>query len=136
MIQYKYLAFVFFIILFACKAPAPKKNVSFPSDMKKVALTKENLYGKWMQPIPGEEDESQGFVLHKDYTAGSLNIHTLLYERWALSQDTLFLWSHTQGVSLFSENIDTLLIKKLTERELIIAPANAKDVEERYIKEK
>lgn len=136
MIKYKYAWFTFIVLLLACKSPSAKEKVTFPSDIKKAELVKENLFGRWLQPIPGEEDESQGFVLNKDYTATSLNIHTLLYEKWALSQDTLFLWSHTQGVNLYSENIDTLLIKKLTEKELVIAPANAKDIEERYIKEK
>ncbi|MDV4042189.1 hypothetical protein CMT37_05025 [Elizabethkingia anophelis] len=135
MIKYTYRILTPLLLVMACKSPEPKKIVSLPSDMKEVEFNKENLFGKWLQPIPGEEDEFQGFALNKDQTARSLNIHTLLYEKWAVSKDTLFLWSHTQGVNLFSENIDTLLIKKLTEKELVIAPARAKDIEERYIKE-
>jgi len=126
MIKLKNTTIALLFICGACQSPSSKSKEEF---------SKEILFGKWVQPIPGQENENQGFQLNEDGTANSLNMHTLLYDKWKLSKDTLFLWNHTVGVKEVSANIDSLLIKKVSDVELIIAPINMKRVEERYIKE-
>lgn len=45
--------------------------------------------GSWVEPIPGNESEVQGFSLNEDGTACSINMHTLLYQKWVMKQDKL-----------------------------------------------
>ncbi|RNA63273.1 hypothetical protein D1631_15740 [Chryseobacterium nematophagum] len=100
-------------------------------------VNKDQLVGKWLQPIPGQENQKQGFQLNKDNTASSLNIHTLLYDKWEVTNDKLLLWSHTEGVKEASLSVDTLLIKKLTETELVVSPLKGGPADEQtYKKEK
>lgn len=55
------------------------------------------LTGNWIQPIPGQENQVQGFSLYSDGTARSINSATLLYESWSLSGDTLSLNGLSSG---------------------------------------
>ncbi|CAA7194915.1 lipocalin-like domain-containing protein [Chryseobacterium potabilaquae] len=127
----------------ACNSP--KKEEAAAADTTSTSteapasqeVNKDQLVGKWLQPIPGQENQKQGFQLNKDNTASSLNIHTLLYDKWEVSNDKLLLWSHTEGVKEASANVDTLLIKKLTETELVVSPLKGGPADEQtYNKEK
>lgn len=120
--------------LTACNSPSGSKTSDSTQDFNS---QKVRLVGKWLQPIPGMEGEKQGFELFENGVATSLNIHTLQYDKWLVTQDTLFLWYHTEGVKQVSNGVDTLLIKKLDINNLVISSlgANSTD-EETYIKEK
>ncbi|WP_298737056.1 lipocalin family protein [uncultured Chitinophaga sp.] len=85
------------------------------------------LTGKWMRPVAGRDKETQGFDLRKDGSAQSINMYTLVYEKWALSKDTLLLWHHTEGVEQkdSAATVDTTIIKDLTDTTLVIFPVNA-----------
>lgn len=87
----------------------------------------EQLIGKWLRPVQGRGKETQGFDLRKDGSAHSINMYTLVYEKWALSKDTLLLWNHTEGVHQkdSAATIDTALIKGLTDTTLVIFPIKA-----------
>ncbi|MYY27360.1 lipocalin family protein [Elizabethkingia anophelis] len=119
----------------SCNQSVERKNNIQSRTNKVENINHEQLIGSWVQTIPGLEDENQGFVLNKDYTAQSINIHTFKYDKWSFSKDTLFLSGHSQGVKEFGENIDTMLIKKLNSKELIIAPVNARNLEEKYVRQ-
>ncbi|MBS0027684.1 lipocalin family protein [Chitinophaga sp. 22321] len=95
------------------------------SSLQKLNVTKDMMIGRWLQPIPGEQNHQQGFQLNEDNTCLSLNIHTLIYDNWAFSADTLFLWSHSEGVKNSVKSIDTLLIKTISETTLKLSPENA-----------
>lgn len=134
----KVLSLIILGILAACTSPK-KENTEVISD--KASDVKAELAGKWVQPIPGQENERQGIELRDNGTAVSINMHTLLYEQWKVSHDTLFLWSRTVGVAQpsTSSDIDTLLIKKLDNTSLTVVsligdPKN--NVAQTYSKEK
>ena len=71
------------------------------------------LIGKWIQPVAGLDKEMQGFQLKKNGTAKSINMYTLIYEKWRLTHDTLLLWNHSEGVKDTSTIVDTTIIKEL-----------------------
>ncbi|OQP63926.1 hypothetical protein A3860_23655 [Niastella vici] len=78
------------------------------------------LVGKWVQPIPGQEPGKQGFQLNADGTASSINMHTLIYDKWKVKGDTLMLWNHTTGVKAAGQGIDTTIVKQITDSTLIL----------------
>ncbi|SMO72853.1 Lipocalin-like [Chryseobacterium rhizoplanae] len=121
-------------VLTACNSPSGNKNSDSTKDINSQRV---KLIGKWLQPIPGMESEKQGFELYENGVATSLNIHTLQYDKWMVSQDTLFLWYHTEGVQQVSNGVDTLIIKKLDVNNLVVSSAgtNTSD-EDTYTKEK
>ena len=97
----------------------------------------QKLVGRWLQPIPGQENQQQGFELKTDHSAESVNTNTMKYEKWKLSKDTLLLWGHTEGVAEQSSFTDTLLIKKISESELVTSyKGGSKEDEQTYHKEK
>lgn len=95
----------------------------------------ESLIGKWVQPIPGQEGEKQGVQLNADGSASSINIHTLIYEKWQLKGDTLLLSYHTEGVRTTGSDVDTSLVKNLTDSTLaLIGEKNGNEMN--YTREK
>ncbi|TWF34980.1 lipocalin-like protein [Chitinophaga polysaccharea] len=94
----------------------------------------ESLIGKWIQPIPGQEAEKQGMQLNADGSASSINIHTLIYEKWQLKGDTLLLSYHTEGVKTTGSYVDTVLVKNLTDSTLALTIKGAADMN--YTREK
>lgn len=41
-----------------------------------------DIAGRWVQPVPGMEDITQGFELQKNGVATSINMETLVYKTW------------------------------------------------------
>ncbi|KAA2244881.1 lipocalin family protein [Chitinophaga agrisoli] len=105
-------------------APGPDTSFIQPDT---VSYRPEQLLGKWLQPVPGLDKEKQGFDLRKDSVARSINMYTLVYEKWALVKDTLLLWNHTEGVhdKDSAATIDTTIIKTLTDSTLVLFPVKA-----------
>ncbi|CAL1521218.1 lipocalin family protein [Chitinophaga sp. MM2321] len=83
------------------------------------------LIGKWIQPVEGLDKEMQGFQLRKTGVARSINMYTLVYEKWQLTHDTLLLWSHSEGTKDSSGIVDTTIIKALSDTSLILFPVKA-----------
>ena len=115
-------------------APGPDTSFIQPDT---VSYRPEQLLGKWLQPVPGLDKERQGFDLRKDSVARSINMYTLVYEKWALVKDTLLLWNHTEVEKKDSAaTIDTAIIKTLTDSTLILFPIKAAEgYLEKYEKE-
>jgi hypothetical protein len=105
---------------------APLPDTSFIK-ADTVSYEPKRLIGKWLRPVPGRDKETQGFDLRKDGSAHSINMYTLVYEKWALSKDTLLLWNHTEGVHQkdSAATVDTTIIKDLTDTTLVIFPVKA-----------
>jgi|SRR5690606_21069814 len=121
------------LVIVSCDSSSTKKaSEEIPS--------KDNsreLIGKWVQPIPGQESRLQGFNLKTDNSVESINTNTIKYEKWKLSEDTLFLSGYTIGVAEQSSFTDTLLIKKISNSELTISYiGGSKEDEQTYHKEK
>lgn len=81
--------------------------------------------GKWLQPVQGIDSVTQGFTLKKNGKAESVNMHSRLYDKWKLLQDTLLLWSHGEGAKDTLPVIDTMIIKVLNDTSLVVFPTSA-----------
>ncbi|MDW9378791.1 lipocalin family protein [Chryseobacterium sp. JV558] len=136
-IMKKTISVIILGILVSCNPSTQNKNSKVHTDTSEDQNSlKTKLAGKWLQPIPGQENEKQGFELKENGVASSLNIHTLLYDQWKVSHDTLFVWYHTEGIRQVSNDIDTLLIKKLTDDQLTVSYARNPSFELIYNKGK
>lgn len=100
-------------------------SVEAQTDTTKTKVDSTLLPGKWMQPVPGIDSILQGVDLRKNGKAISINMHTLLYDKWKLAHDTLILWSHADGVKDPVSAIDTMVIKTLNDSALVLFPINA-----------
>ena len=76
------------------------------------------LVGSWVQPIPGNEKEMQGFMLKNDGTAQSINMATMLYKNWMYEPGKLTLVSESVGNKTSSVDTIKYVIVKMTEKEL------------------
>lgn len=103
----------------------PADSLEVLPDTVKVVVDSTLLPGKWIQPVPGIDSILQGMDLRKNGKAISINMHTLLYDKWKLAHDTLMLWSHADGVKDPVSAIDTMLIKTLNDSALVLFPINA-----------
>jgi len=118
----------------AAIAPAPDTAFLQPDT---ATWRPEQLVGKWLRPVQGRDKEMQGFQLKKNGSAVSINMYTLVYEKWELVKDTLLLWNHTQGEQQqdSAATIDTTIIKDLTDSTLVLFPVKAAEgYLEEYIK--
>lgn len=117
-------------IVFAACQNGPKNETNQQEQDKATAseqpalATKEKLTGKWTQPIPGQEPAVQGIEIKADGSANSINMHTLIYEKWQLNGDTLLLWNHSTGVKESIAAIDTTVITTLTDSTLVLTSSN------------
>lgn len=84
------------------------------------ALKSKYLVGSWIQPIPGNEKETQGFTLNEDGTAQSINMFTLLYKSWKLSDSTLVLTAESIGNRTSSIFDDIYKIESLNNGKLVL----------------
>ncbi|MDQ1856027.1 MULTISPECIES: lipocalin family protein [unclassified Chryseobacterium] len=134
----KALSLMILGILTACSSPKKENTKVNSESVSNANIQMAALTGKWVQPIPGQKNGKQGIEFHANGVATSINRHTLLYEQWEVSHDTLFLWYHTEGIRQVSSDIDTLLIKKLDHQSLVVlslAGDSTSNIEEIYHKE-
>lgn len=78
------------------------------------------LEGKWVEPIPGMEEQMQGVCLEKDGKASSINSATLQYKSWVRQGDTLVLSGQSLGNGQTIDFVDSYQIEKLSDTELIL----------------
>jgi hypothetical protein len=78
------------------------------------------LEGKWVEPIPGMEDQMQGISLEKDGKASSINSATLQYKSWVRQGDTLVLSGQSLGNGQTIDFVDSYQIEKLSNDELVL----------------
>ena len=81
---------------------------------------KEKLIGEWIEPIPGMESMNQGFKLEENGQASSVNMNTLVYEKWEQKDSLFILKGKSIGNGVTGEFVDTLTIKALTADSLIL----------------
>lgn len=78
------------------------------------------IEGKWVEPVPGMENQTQGINLEKGGKASSINMATLQYESWEKKDNMLILSGKSIGNHETISFSDTLIIEKLTENELTL----------------
>lgn len=78
------------------------------------------IEGKWVEPVPGMENQMQGINLEKGGKASSINMATLQYECWEKKGNKLILSGESIGNHETSSFSDTLVIEKLTKEELTL----------------
>lgn len=83
-----------------------------------------DIVGTWVEPIPGQEPNMQGFTLKEDGKAASFNMATLLYHSWSKQGNTLTLQGVSVGNGSESAFSETYLIKKLSKDTLILEQNN------------
>lgn len=114
--------------------------------MKKIALAligllltascgKPTLEGEWIQPVPGMEGQIQGIELEKGGKARSINMATLVYEKWHREGNQIVLHGKSIGNGLTIDFDDTYEISKLDETELILKDGDLEMVYKRKIEE-
>ncbi len=80
----------------------------------------DNLIGKWTQAVPNMPQMKQGFTLHADGKASSINTATLSYEAWEKQGNQLILSGQSIGNHQTITFSDTFAIEKLTQDSLIL----------------
>ena len=83
-------------------------------------IESKDLIGSWVQPIPGNEKEKQGFTLNADGSAQSINMFTLLYKSWKQTDSTLVLTAESIGNRTSSIFDDVYKIEMLANGKLIL----------------
>lgn len=81
--------------------------------------SEKELVGLWVEPVPGM-DMVQGFELKAGGEAHSINMATLLYDRWTCEGDRLILTGESMGNGEICPFTDTLRIESLTADSLIV----------------
>ena len=76
--------------------------------------------GKWIEPVPGMEEQIQGIMLDKRGKASSINMATLQYEKWEQQGNKLLLSGKSIGNNQTISFTDTLNIEELTNNKLVL----------------
>lgn len=97
-----------------------KSVCSFMTVAMFTACSGNGIEGKWVEPIPGMENQMQGINLEKGGRASSINMATLQYEKWEKKGDKLILSGKSIGNHETNSFMDTLTIEKLTESDLTL----------------
>ena len=84
------------------------------------ACSVDSVEGKWVEPVPGMENQAQGVNLERGGKASSINMATLQYEKWERKGNTLFLSGKSIGNHTTISFTDAFAIEKLTENELVL----------------
>lgn len=83
-----------------------------------------DITGKWVEPVPGMENMTQGIDLRSDGKASSINMATLRYEKWEKKDSLLILSGKSIGNQSEISFTDTLVIQRLTNDELTLKRGN------------
>lgn len=101
----------------SCKSDKTAAPAATPAAEMQPALT---LEGSWVEPVPGMDEQTQGFTLNEDGTAVSINMATLQYQEWSASGDTLVLTGKSTGNGQTIDMADTLLIVNVNADTLVV----------------
>lgn len=78
------------------------------------------LMGSWVEPIPENEKEYQGFTLLDDGTAKSINTGELLYKTWHIRGNELSLTVENIGEGLSSQDMETYSFEQISDNTLLL----------------
>ena len=83
----------------------------------------EAFVGDWVEPIPGMEDQVQGFSLREDGIAESIDMATLQYRHWRVEGDALVLSGESIGNGLASDFEETWRVAHVDAKRLDLVDA-------------
>lgn len=83
-------------------------------------LTEAALVGAWVQEIPGQPGKQQGWRLHADGSADSINSATYVVKAWRLEGDDLVLIGESVGNGGTYPFEDRLEVVRALEDELVV----------------
>lgn len=86
----------------------------------KQKVTPELLMGDWIESNPIDGDELQGIELLKDGKARSINMETLRYTTWYITEGKLALVAKSTGMPTSSIDTTIYTIDRLTDKELVL----------------
>lgn len=98
------------VALCACNSPKEPQQVS--------------ILGSWVQDIPGM-DGVHGFTLDSAGVASSVNMATLVYSSWKVTDDSLYLTGQSIGTGVTIDFCDSWGITKLTADSLVLTSADS-----------
>ena len=78
------------------------------------------LMGSWVEKTPDDEKKYQGFTLHSDGSASSINTDALLYKKWKVRGDTITLLVESRGLGIESQDIETYAFEQVSENRLLL----------------
>ena len=115
---------VLFVLLLALilEMKKPKKV----SNIEKVAIALEltskqkQLMGSWVEQIPEANNNFQGFTLHSDGTATSINTGDLLYKEWKIRGNEISLLVESRGLGIDSQDIQTYAFEHISSDTLLL----------------
>jgi len=90
-------------------------------------LTQEEreLMGSWVEKTPDDEKRYQGFTLHSDGSASSINTDALLYKRWKVQGDKITLLVESRGLGIDSQDIETYAFEQVSKNKLLLKIGNS-----------
>jgi hypothetical protein len=106
----------------SCKETAKKETTTDKNPKSKTATETNPLIGSWVEPNPVNEKEVQGFTIHGDGTAASVNMATLVYKKWWKESEKLVLVMESIGNG--SSSIDTVKYEIVTLNDTELALKN------------
>lgn len=81
----------------ACNDASKTNNTITENAAQNTVTQSPSITGSWVQPNPINEKEVQGFTLNADSSASSINMATLAYKKWWMSDGKLFLITESMG---------------------------------------
>jgi hypothetical protein len=96
-------------------------------ELTTIELTPEEkkLMGSWVEKTPDDEKIYQGFTLHSDGSASSINTDILLYKKWKVQGDTITLLVESRGLGVESQDIETYAFEHVSKNRLLLKIGNS-----------
>jgi len=76
--------------------------------------------GAWVETVPGQEYELQGFILKEDGSAKSINMATLKYKNWKVDSNKITFIVESIGNHTSSTNKATYSIERMNGKVLVL----------------
>jgi len=113
-----------FILLLALildmKKPIKHNKVENAIVLVNLTKTEKQLMGSWVEHIPEAKDALQGFTLHSDGTATSINTGDLLYKEWKIRGNEISLLVESRGLGIDSQDIETYAFEHVSNNTLLL----------------
>lgn len=117
----KFMAALFLAIALAGCTSKPNNQEKPNANSPQTSSTQEAaLVGSWVEPNPINSSEVQGMELQTGGTAQSINMATLLYKNWWLTNQKLVLVAESIGNRTSSVDTTVYEILKITNDSLIL----------------
>lgn len=82
----------------------------------------DEMLGTWLRPSEKDPSKKEGFVLKHHGKAASVNLGTLKYEKWHVTEGTLVLNGKDSGAGFAVEVQDMFIIQSVDSMFLVLSP--------------